>query len=125
MDIEGGEYDVLLESSSELLRRFRVIIIEFHSLQDIFNPKAFDLIYGCFYKLSKDFHVVHIHPNNCSGLVKCGEFEVAPVMEFTYIRKDRVGEYTYASRFPHALDRKNKKHKEEVILPRSFYAMAR
>ncbi len=32
MDIEGGEYEVLVEASPDLLNRFRVICVEFHFL---------------------------------------------------------------------------------------------
>jgi FkbM family methyltransferase len=31
MDIEGAEYQVILDTPSETLRRFRILVIEFHT----------------------------------------------------------------------------------------------
>ena len=41
MDIEGGEFETLLSTSSKLLAQFRIMIIEFHYLQELFNKPFF------------------------------------------------------------------------------------
>ncbi len=41
IDIEGGEYEVLLATSEELLRRFRIIVAEFHQLDMLFSAPFF------------------------------------------------------------------------------------
>ena len=90
MDIERAQYAVLLQTPADLLRRFRIIVVEFHDLEFIFDDFTHDLIKLVFLKLLTDFDVVHIHPNNCSPSKKYKGFEVPPMMEFTFHRKDRV-----------------------------------
>ncbi len=40
MDIEGFEYEVLNSTDEQLLKRFRIIIIEFHNLRTIMNGRS-------------------------------------------------------------------------------------
>ncbi len=121
MDIEGGEYSVLIETPSEVLKRFRIIIVEFHNLESLFDPIGFELISSCFYKLLKDFEIVHIHPNNFYKNVAHKGFEIPPLLEFTFIRKDRISHKSFSSSFPHELDKKNVLNKPDIILPGCFY----
>lgn len=121
MDIEGGEYNVLIETSNEVLRKFRIIVIEFHKFDAILNVKSADFIASCLYKLLKDFYVVHIHPNNCARPVRYKQFEIPPTLEFTFLRKDRISTIEYADQFPHPLDKVNVPKLKEVILPACFY----
>jgi hypothetical protein len=122
MDIEGGEYNVLIETPMEMLSRFRIIIIEFHKFDLIFNSNSFDLISSGIYKLLTEFQIVHIHPNNCSKIVKYKDFEIPPVIEFTFLRKNRIKNFTYETQFPNKLDRKNVQNNDEIILPKCFYS---
>jgi hypothetical protein len=121
MDIEGGEYNVIIDTPREILTKFRIIIIEFHKFDLLLNSNSFDMISSCIFKLLRDFHIIHIHPNNCSEIVEYKNFQIPPIIEFTFIRKDRVKNYTNEINFPHLLDRKNIPNKKEVILPKCFY----
>lgn len=122
MDIEGAEYDVLIDTPLELLRRFRVIVIEFHSMDALFTPMGFRLINGVFTKLLRAFKLVHAHPNNCYESQRYGRFRVPPVMEFTFHRADRVSSTSLARQFPHALDGTNEPDKRDFALPECWYA---
>ncbi len=102
MDIEGAEYEVLRHASAALLRRFRIMVIEFHHLQ-LLKPRMVRV----FHKLLKSHHCVHLHPNNYSQIYQLRELEIPSVMEFTFYRKDRISEQVYRSDFPHSLDRDN------------------
>ena len=105
MDIEGAEYRVLSGMSDELLKRLRIIIVEFHELDQIFSRFGFDIIKPVFGKLTTHHSVVHIHPNNVSPPVTRGDLRVPPVMEFTFYRKDRmVGRTGPQPVYPHPLD---------------------
>jgi hypothetical protein len=106
----------------EMLSRFRIIIIEFHKFDLIFNSNSFDLISSGIYKLLTEFQIVHIHPNNCSKIVKYKDFEIPPVIEFTFLRKNRIKNFTYETQFPNKLDRKNVQNNDEIILPKCFYS---
>ena len=121
MDIEGEEYACILATSQNLLRKFRIIIIEFHSMDDLLDPKVFPFISATFDKLLIDFHVVHIHPNNASDSVQYGEIKLWPTMEFTFLRKDRVAKIYNRSDFPHILDFDNSNSKPHSALSSAWF----
>jgi hypothetical protein len=117
MDIEGAEYGVVLDASAEILRRFRIIVMEVHGLDDLWDPKGFELINLAFTKLLNDFQVVHIHPNNCCLPVVFDGLSIPPVMEFTLIRRDRIVSSAPATTFPHPLDKPNVAGRADFALP--------
>jgi methyltransferase FkbM-like protein len=121
MDIEGAEYDVLIETPVEVLERFRIIVIEFHYLDALFNPFGFKLVSGVFERLLRSFKCVHIHPNNFCDPIRYGEFAVFPVMEFTFHRIDRISHFAAAGSFPHQLDEPNCPWRPDVPLPNCWH----
>lgn len=121
MDIEGAEYEVLLALSPALLQQFRIIVVEFHELHRLFDGLGFQLINAAFAKLLQYFEVVHIHPNNCTSPVKYGGVVIPPVMEFTFLRKDRVSWRERAGKFPHPLDFTNVLENRDFPLPKCWY----
>ena len=121
MDIEGAEYETLLNVSDELLRRFRMVVIEFHSLHQLWNRPFFSLASRCFEKLLKHHVCVHIHPNNFSKPRVRQGLEILPVMEFTFWRRDRIQDPRACTQFPHALDEDNTR-KPSVVLPDCWFA---
>ena len=121
MNIEGSEYACILGCDVKVLNQFRVIVVEFHFLEKIFDQKIFPIFRDTFLKLLDNYHVVHIHPNNSGGLMRVRGIEIPRTMEFTFLRKDRVAEVKHAARFPHPLDRKSVLTKPDFPLPRSWY----
>lgn len=121
MDIEGAEYETILSTPDSLLDQFRILVIEFHYLQRLFDSFAFNLISMCFDKLLESFHVVHIHPNNCTGTIRSGDIAIPPAMEFTFINKRRVTCTRPTTVFPHNLDRDNTS-KKHISLPVCWYS---
>ena len=117
MDIEGGEYETLLAASPKLLAKFRIMVIEFHSLPQVWNEPFFALISRLFAKLLTTHAIVHIHPNNCCGSVKSAGLEIPRIAEFTLLRKDRLRSKGYRTNFPHPLDRPNTYKKELRLAP--------
>jgi len=107
IDIEGAEYETFLNMSDDLLARFRVIVAEFHHLADLFNPLFFNLAVATFDRILQTHFCVHIHPNNCCGMVTCDDISVPRVAEFTFLRRDRSVSTSFATAFPHDLDRDN------------------
>ena len=87
----------------------------------VFNKSGHQLISSCFYKLLKSFEIVHIHPNNCSDTVVYDTYEVPPVVEFTFLRKDRIDKKIFTHEFPNKLDKDNQPSKKSIILPRCFF----
>jgi hypothetical protein len=93
MDIEGAEFQTLMAVSTELMKRFRIIVIELHFLEALKNRWAFEQIYSPFFnKLLSSFDVIHAHPNNCCGVWSYGELEYPRLLELTLHRNDR-GKY--------------------------------
>lgn len=121
MDIEGGEYEVLLSSPADLLAAFRIIVLELHDLQRLFDPFAFSIMKACFQKLLSHFYVVHSHPNNCSGVLARRGIEIPDVMEMTLYSRARGAPGAYRDDFPHPLDVENCEGRPPLILPACWH----
>ena len=117
MDIEGSEYAVLIDTPATVLRRFRIMVIEFHALEWLFTKFGCTLMTAIFDKLLADFVVCHLHPNNYTPAQRCGTIEIPPVMEFTFLRRDRVRRGGRGPRLPHPLDAPCRPDKPELPLP--------
>ena len=116
MDIEGFEYDVLIETPQDILKKFRIILVEFHNFKQIFSQFGLKMIKSIFDKLNTDFYIVHIHPNKCCGVTETQGLQIPNTIEYTFLRKDRVSSTKNSKQFPHELD-----HDKEFILPSNFY----
>ncbi len=121
MDIEGDEYRSLPATNATTLKRFRIILLEIHRLDRLYNPAFFRLFKRTMEKLMVDFTIVHNHPNNCCGSVSISGVEVPRVLELTFLRKDRIKEATPALEFPHKLDWDNVPDKAPLVLPEVWY----
>jgi hypothetical protein len=115
MDIEGWEFKALNAISEDNLRRFRIIIMEFHGLDYLLPYKI-----RTFRKILKNHSCVHIHPNNCCEPAKTGGVPVPRMMEFTFYRNDRIKSREFQSTFPNPLDRDNTTN-PTVVLPDYWY----
>jgi hypothetical protein len=104
IDIEGYEYETFLGMSDSLMCRFRIIVAEFHDLDQLWNRPFFQLASRAFEKILQTHMCVHIHPNNCSDPLSKGGLSIPPVAEFTFLRSDRINNPSYANVFPHPLD---------------------
>jgi hypothetical protein len=123
IDIEGDEWGVFAVATPSLLRRFRVIVAEFHNLNGLHNSDAFKFQALVFEKLLESHTCIHIHPNNCCGAETTGGITIPPVAEFTFVRNDRIdrGRARFATQFPHPLDADNVGPRPTVTLPSSMY----
>ena len=120
MDIEGAEFETLLAASDELIRQFRIMVIEFHYLHQLWNKPWFLLVERVFRKMLRSHAVVHIHPNNCCGSFRSAGLEIPRVVEFTFHRRDRITNQTFCTSFPHPLDADNTA-KKTLVLPPCWY----
>ena len=90
MDIEGSELDVLVKEDMDTLRKFAGMVIEFHSIQKIFEKFTYKMFNAIFSKILEEFCIVHIHPNNCCGLATYQNLTLPRVAEFSFLRRDRL-----------------------------------
>ena len=117
MDIEGAEYEVLTAMPPLLLNRFRILAIEFHMLDQLWNPGFLFLVKPIFERLLTSHVCVHIHPNNWCGAFHRGGILMPRVMEFTFLRRDRiVSPPQPVASIPHPLDADNK-NRPPIALP--------
>lgn len=120
MDIEGFEYEGIFSMSQSLLNRFRIIVIEFHFFDRLFEKHFFKKVNRVFEKLLINHSIVHIHPNNDAKPVTIGGIDLPPYLEFTFVRNDRVNPNAFVSHGKHPLDQDNVP-KESVELSRHWY----
>ena len=121
MDIEGAEYEIILDTPRNVLSRFRIMVIEFHRLDMLFESHIFPFLKQAFAKLLEDFVVVHIHPNNRGPIAAFKNIEVPHVLEITFHRKDRFKATNTPLSFPHKLDETNVPGFSDVVLPPIWY----
>lgn len=94
MDIEGGEWAVLLATPLSLLSRFRVIVLELHGLHEAYRRQHLSTMVGALSKLNRDFVPIHVHANNYEFPVAAQGLLLPPVLEVTYLNKSRCQEPT-------------------------------
>jgi hypothetical protein len=107
MDIEGAEYESIISASTDLLRSFRIIVIEFHCLHHLWCRPYFEIASKAFTKLLKFHSCVHIHPNNYCGSVAFEDIEIPIIAEFTFLRNDCGVLDEWVDHLPHELDEDN------------------
>lgn len=117
MDIDGSEYEVLLNAPEPLLAQFRIIVVELHALDRLFDPFAFRVMGNCFRRLLERFYVVHAHPNNCGGMIRHQGIEIPQVMELTLYNRARAAPGEYRNDYPHSLDADNCPARPPLSLP--------
>ena len=121
MDIEGGEWDILENVELSLLKKFKIIVIEFHFFKQFI--KNLQKISNVFKKLNVDFTTCHIHPNSgTDNFINVKGFEIKRCYEFTFINNDALLKKTILKySLPHELDRLNAGNIKDSVLPDFFY----
>lgn len=122
MDIEGAEYGVFANASSEVLERFRILVIEFHYLHYLGLPGVAPMYTGVLEKLRANFSVVHLHPNNGGGVAYPFGIQVPRTLEVTMLRNDHVRQTGREITLPNELDQPCRGDIPEIVLERIWYA---
>jgi hypothetical protein len=92
MDIEGAEYRNVLGTPDDVLRRFRIIVLELHGLEVALDDARFEEQLGPLLRtLDRHFICVHAHANNCCGEVPLPgtALNLPRVIELSFLRRDR------------------------------------
>jgi hypothetical protein len=117
VDIEGAEYPSFLGVREETMKKFKVMIFELHSLEQLATKLGNSLISSFLDKVSKNHTIIHSHANNVGGTWNFGKDSIPSGLEITLIRNDCV-EFVdgggYAA-LPHTLDRKCDPLRRDVI----------
>lgn len=120
VDIEGYEYETFLNISDDLMKRCRIIVVEFHHLNQLWNEHFFRLASRAFEKILQTHLCVHIHPNNNRTLLNHRGLSIPALAEFTFLRKDRITKSSTAKKFPHPLD-VDCSNNQHIALPSCWY----
>lgn len=99
MDVEGAEWESLLRTPDDVLRRFDQLILELHGVD---RPLYLEAVR----KLKRTFHVAHFHVNNYS----CGEGYVpftGWAYEVLFVNKRLARRVPGSVELPHHLDTPN------------------
>lgn len=105
VDIEGFEYESVTCQSADILKKFKVMIFEMHSLEQIatvFGLRAIQLFID---RITANHTIVHAHANNVGGIWKIAGVEIPAGLEITLLRNDAFVEDRGPSVLPHPLDR--------------------
>tara|TARA_B100000886_G_scaffold321153_1_gene263157 strand:- start:605 stop:1492 length:888 start_codon:yes stop_codon:yes gene_type:complete len=116
MDIEGCEYQSLLSMPEKYLKKFKIIVIEFHDLERLEKTRFLNQIFDpVINKILNYFDCVHIHGNNNCGIINLANINIPKVIELTFYRKScNKGERKKL--LPHPLDIKNVDDLPPIVL---------
>jgi len=107
MDVEGAEYEAILDCPTEILSQFKQIVIEFHGLSMVLNSSRTNDFFSVMDKMSFTHHVVHVHANNISPCLTIGAFQMPFVMEITFARSTDYCFKPYHGTLPTTIDKPN------------------
>lgn len=89
LDIEGSEWDLLLEMGDKI-NVFDQMFIEFHDLFKLSDPTFRSTAVEVIEQILLDFKVVNYHPNNWRTFVQFGKAFIPEVFEVTFVRNDNL-----------------------------------
>jgi hypothetical protein len=116
MDIEGSEYLSILATPQSTLKKFRIILLELHYLEDVNKEIYTQNIFRPFLqRITKDHTVVHFHPNNCCGTWKRGSLSFPRTIEITLLRNDRLKTRDVFATIPNSLDQPNLSNSKDLF----------
>lgn len=87
MDIEGGEYPVLLAVDESLLTRFRIIALEVHNVTSITSQAGLQLVNSLMDRLLETHEVIHSNPNPVCRAITVGTLSIPNCVELTLLRR--------------------------------------
>lgn len=114
MDVEGAEWDFILNTPSDILENFLQISIEFHSL---FAWGEQERILAALSKLNQTHQVIWVHGNNAGDAYKAHELLLPELMEATFVNRKKYKFFSYDTYYiPTCLDMPNLPGRRDLIL---------
>ena len=117
MDIEGEEWDVFNNISTDTLTQFKYIIIEFH-----FSDKIGGNYFKVFKKINMSHQIFHLHCNNAGSLIYFKDNIICSLFEISFIIKEDNNFINNNDFFPiKNIDYKNNYKKIDINLFLNMY----
>ncbi|CAE7242057.1 ML2, partial [Symbiodinium sp. CCMP2456] len=82
IDIEGSEWGAFAAAHVSTLKKFRQLVVEFHSLQEV--HKHPDYLKAMLKLQLAGFRVVHLHGNNNVPMFDTTDYKIPQVVEVTF-----------------------------------------
>lgn len=89
MDVEGAEWGCLRGLPRHTLRRFRIVVVEFHDVTRAMSAHLLPVMQEAIDVLTRDFVVVAARVNPVGGSRRVGATYVPRLLEVTFHRRDR------------------------------------
>ena len=61
IDIEGGEYNLILNTPNQIFKKFKIMVFEFHNIQKISDSITYEFYLNALKKLLENFNICHVH----------------------------------------------------------------
>ena len=87
MDIEGGEWDSIIATDTQLLKSFSQIFLELHDLHKVYDPDVLTKYIHALEKLRQNHYLVNMHANNWSAYSVVQGVPLPDTIEITLLRK--------------------------------------
>lgn len=113
MDIEGAEWEVLDDISSDLLNNFKQISLELH---DVCEWERREEILKVLRKVIMTHQAIWVHGNNAGRAEIANGILMPNLIEVTFIRKESYSFINEECRFPMSLDLPNLKYRSDFEL---------
>jgi hypothetical protein len=88
IDIEGSEWEALVNLEPKELGKFRQIVVEYHWLEKILNDDDYPKILEVLEKMNQSHFVLNSHPNNNGDVLNIENILLPSVIEVSYLRKN-------------------------------------
>ncbi len=121
MDVDGSEFEILSSISEKNLKRFSILVIEFHYFEIIAHEAFYKIFIQLIKKIRTYFEVSHLHPNNACPLIEVSGVKFPSGLEVTFLNKKFVKDKKKIKYLPHKLDTKCIPHKKDIFLPSYWY----
>jgi len=115
-DVEGAEWDNLPSISTDILKQYRIIVGEFHSMHRVNNKEHYLTIIDTISKLSMNHTLIHVHANNYSSVGNIEGISIPDVIELSFLRNDRDHFEDYNGPLPCSLDYPNCPTSPDIVL---------
>ena len=113
MDVEGAEWDFILNTEEEILDNFIQMSFEFHNLISEENE---DIVLKTFDKLNHTHCPIWVHANNSGINVKIGSNILPGLLEVTFVNKKLYEFGNKTIHYPISLDSPNIRTRREIEL---------
>ncbi len=115
-DVEGDEWKNLKKVDIETLKQCRLLIGEFHFLENLEDENFCFTVLDSLIKLTTNHTLIHTHANNFGHVMSANGVLLPFAIELTFLRNDRTDFREYHGPIPTAIDYPNYRGGPDIII---------